>query len=170
MTREAQLADNGPVRGTFVVRPYAYAMWEGLQQYLNARFKERGVQNAYFPQLIPLSFLEKEADHVEGFAPELAIVTKGGVLVWSARCAAACSLCHVTPRAGWYDQGWALGSHCQMLHCLLPLLHHSWPAGSGIACRIGWSAPRRACIFCKIIACLKLSDQYSSRLQVAATC
>eukprot|EP00891_Asterochloris_glomerata_P008937 jgi/Astpho2/8937/fgenesh1_pm.00133_%23_7_t len=76
--REAQLADNGPVRGTFVVRPYAYAMWEGLQQYLNARFKERGVQNAYFPQLIPLSFLEKEADHVEGFAPELAIVTKGG--------------------------------------------------------------------------------------------
>ena len=125
MIREAQLADNGPVRGTFVVRPYAYAMWEGLQQYLNARFKERGVQNAYFPQLIPLSFLEKEADHVEGFAPELAIVTKGGLLacfadavlaaatvishpklafgttcgplVFIARCPAACCLCCITP-------------------------------------------------------------------------
>ena len=96
MIREAQLADNGPVRGTFVVRPYAYAMWEGLQQYLNARFRERGVQNAYFPQLIPLSFLEKEADHVEGFAPELAIVTKGGLPACSARRSAACSLlsCH----------------------------------------------------------------------------
>ena len=97
MIREAQLADNGPVRGTFVVRPYAYAMWEGLQRYLDARFRERGVQNAYFPQLIPLSFLEKEADHVEGFAPELAIVTKGGLLACSARRGAACSICHVTP-------------------------------------------------------------------------
>ena len=122
MIREAQLADNGPVRGTFVVRPYAYAMWEGLQQYLNARFKERGVQNAYFPQLIPLSFLEKEADHVEGFAPELAIVTKGGLLASFAQCSAVCSHSHITPQAD--------GIHCQMPKCLLPLLNHSWPAGS----------------------------------------
>lgn len=77
MVREAQLADYGPVRGTMVIRPYGYAIWEGVQSHLDARFKETGHQNAYFPQLIPLSFLQKEADHVEGFAPELALVTKG---------------------------------------------------------------------------------------------
>lgn len=60
-----------------VIRPYGYAIWESIQQYLDARFKETGVQNAYFPQLIPFSFIAKEAAHVEGFAPELAIVTKG---------------------------------------------------------------------------------------------
>lgn len=113
--REAELADYGPVRGTMVIRPYGYGIWELLQQALDARFKEMGVKNAYFPQLIPMSFLNKEvtgteryplflfslslskrgwprctliaasatlmliqADHVEGFAPELAIVTKGG--------------------------------------------------------------------------------------------
>jgi hypothetical protein len=74
---KAELADYGPVRGTMVIRPYGYALWEALQSYLDARFKETGHQNAYFPQLIPLSFLQKEADHVEGFAPELALVTKG---------------------------------------------------------------------------------------------
>ncbi|GAB4818966.1 hypothetical protein N2152v2_006012 [Parachlorella kessleri] len=78
VVREAQLADYGPVRGTMVIRPYGYALWEGLQQHLDKAFKETGHQNAYFPQLIPYSFLQKEADHVEGFAPELALVTKGG--------------------------------------------------------------------------------------------
>lgn len=60
-----------------VIRPYGYALWEFLQQYLDRRFKETGHENAYFPTLIPMSFIQKEASHVEGFAPELAIVTKG---------------------------------------------------------------------------------------------
>ena len=77
MVREAQLADYGPVRGTMVIRPYGYALWEGVQSHLDAAFKATGHQNAYFPQLIPLSFLQKEAEHVEGFAPELALVTRG---------------------------------------------------------------------------------------------
>ena len=76
--RECQLADYGPARGTMVIRPYGYAIWEGIQKYMDARFKETGVQNAYFPQLIPYSFITKEASHVEGFSPELALVTKGG--------------------------------------------------------------------------------------------
>lgn len=75
--REAELADYGPVRGTMVIKPWGYALWEALQSWLDKRFKETGHQNAYFPCLIPLSFLQKEADHVEGFAPELALVTKG---------------------------------------------------------------------------------------------
>ncbi|KAL3138343.1 Proline--tRNA ligase, chloroplastic/mitochondrial [Trebouxia sp. C0010 RCD-2024] len=78
VVREAQLASNGPVSGTMVIRPYGYALWEFLQQYLDRRFKETGHENAYFPTLIPLSFIQKEASHVEGFAPELALVTKGG--------------------------------------------------------------------------------------------
>jgi prolyl-tRNA synthetase len=61
-----------------VIRPYGYALWEAVQAYLDARFKATGHQNAYFPQLIPYSFITKEAEHVEGFAPELALVTKGG--------------------------------------------------------------------------------------------
>lgn len=75
---KCELADYGPVRGTMVIRPYGYAIWEFLQSYLDRRFKETGHQNAYFPQLIPYSFITKEAEHVEGFAPELALVTKGG--------------------------------------------------------------------------------------------
>lgn len=74
---KAELADYGPVRGTMVIRPYGFALWEGLQKHLDQKFKETGHENAYFPQLIPLSFINKEASHVEGFAPELAIVTKG---------------------------------------------------------------------------------------------
>ena len=77
VVREAQLASNGPVSGTMVMRPYGYALWESLQQYLDKRFKETGHETAYFPTLIPMSFIQKEASHVEGFAPELAIVTKG---------------------------------------------------------------------------------------------
>ena len=76
--RECQLADYGPARGTMVIRPYGYAIWEGIQKYMDAKFKATGVQNAYFPQLIPYSFITKEASHVEGFAPELALVTRGG--------------------------------------------------------------------------------------------
>eukprot|EP00879_Flechtneria_rotunda_P011387 GHRR01011894.1.p1 GENE.GHRR01011894.1~~GHRR01011894.1.p1 ORF type:complete len:417 (+),score=182.75 GHRR01011894.1:350-1600(+) len=75
---KAELADYGPVRGTMVIRPYGYAIWELIQSYLDGRFKASGHQNAYFPQLIPYGFITKEAEHVEGFAPELALVTKGG--------------------------------------------------------------------------------------------
>ncbi|MBI0375570.1 proline--tRNA ligase, partial [Streptomyces albiflaviniger] len=74
----AELADNGPVRGTMVIRPYGYGLWERMQQDMDARIKAVGVQNAYFPLFIPQSYLAKEADHVEGFAPELAVVTHGG--------------------------------------------------------------------------------------------
>ncbi|GLJ16180.1 hypothetical protein SUGI_0270190 [Cryptomeria japonica] len=74
----AELADYGPVRGTMVIRPYGYAIWEFIQTYLDAKFKETGHSNMYFPQFIPYSFIEKEASHVEGFSPELALVTIGG--------------------------------------------------------------------------------------------
>ncbi|MFF7188089.1 proline--tRNA ligase [Streptomyces sp. NPDC008222] len=75
---KAELADNGPVRGTMVIRPYGYGLWERMQAEMDARIKETGTQNAYFPLLIPESYLTREADHVEGFAPELAVVTHGG--------------------------------------------------------------------------------------------
>ena len=76
--RECELADYGPARGTMVIRPYGYALWEGIQRWMDAKFKTTGVENAYFPQLIPYSFITKEASHVEGFSPELAVVTQGG--------------------------------------------------------------------------------------------
>src|SRR5438270_5559830 len=78
IVRKAELADYAPVRGCMIIRPYGYAIWENIQSLLDARFKETGVVNAYFPLLIPRSFLEKEAEHVEGFAPEVAWVTRGG--------------------------------------------------------------------------------------------
>ncbi len=74
----AELADYSPVRGCMVIRPNGYGIWELMQSGLDGMFKETGHQNAYFPLLIPQSFLEKEADHVEGFAPETAVVTHGG--------------------------------------------------------------------------------------------
>ncbi len=74
----AELADYAPVRGCMVVRPYGWALWENIQQGLDRRFKETGHVNAAFPLLIPKKFLEKEKEHVEGFSPELAIVTIGG--------------------------------------------------------------------------------------------
>jgi prolyl-tRNA synthetase len=74
----AELADNGPVRGTMVIRPYGYAIWERIQAEVDARIKEAGADNAYFPLFIPESYLRKEAEHVEGFSPELAVVTIGG--------------------------------------------------------------------------------------------
>ncbi|WP_055493643.1 proline--tRNA ligase [Streptomyces sp. TP-A0356] len=75
---KAELADNGPVRGTMVIRPYGYALWERMQQEMDARIKQAGASNAYFPLFIPQSYLTREAEHVEGFAPELAVVTHGG--------------------------------------------------------------------------------------------
>ena len=76
--QQAQLADYSPVKGTMVIRPYGYSLWEGVQSYLDKRFKDTGHENAYFPLFIPNSFIQKEAEHVEGFAPELATVTHAG--------------------------------------------------------------------------------------------
>src|ERR1700712_1524895 len=73
--KAAQLADYSPVKGCMVIRPEGYAIWEAIQRDLDRRFKETGHVNAYFPLLIPQSFLTKEAEHVEGFAMECAIVT-----------------------------------------------------------------------------------------------
>ncbi|MFJ2906966.1 proline--tRNA ligase [Streptomyces sp. NPDC087212] len=78
LINKAELADNGPVRGTMVIRPYGYGLWERMQQEMDARIKESGAQNAYFPLFIPQSYLTREAEHVEGFAPELAVVTHAG--------------------------------------------------------------------------------------------
>jgi prolyl-tRNA synthetase len=75
---KAELAESGPVRGTMVIRPYGYAIWERMQAELDRRIKAAGAQNAYFPLLIPESYLRKEAQHVEGFSPELAVVTHAG--------------------------------------------------------------------------------------------
>ncbi|HEY58253.1 MAG TPA: proline--tRNA ligase [Anaerolineae bacterium] len=75
---EAELADYAPVRGCMVVRPYGWALWENIKDALDRRFKATGHVNAAFPLLIPMSFLEKEKEHVEGFSPELAVVTHGG--------------------------------------------------------------------------------------------
>ncbi|MGN0813312.1 MAG: proline--tRNA ligase [Candidatus Coproplasma sp.] len=76
--KKTQLVDYGPVKGTMVIRPYGYAIWENIQHEMDTRFKATGVQNAYFPLLIPMSFFTKEAEHVEGFAPEVAVVTHAG--------------------------------------------------------------------------------------------
>ena len=78
VVRKAELADYSPVKGFMVIRPYGYAIWEQIQQQLDQRFKATGHVNAYFPLLIPESLLLKEAQHVEGFAPQVAYVTHGG--------------------------------------------------------------------------------------------
>ncbi len=78
VVRRAELADYTPVKGCMVIRPYGYALWENARDLLDARIKATGHQNAYFPLLIPESLLKKEAEHVEGFAPEVAWVTHGG--------------------------------------------------------------------------------------------
>jgi prolyl-tRNA synthetase len=78
VVRRAELADYSPVKGCMVIRPYGYAMWELIQQGLDARFKQTGHVNAYFPLFIPQSLIMREAEHVEGFAPQVALVTKGG--------------------------------------------------------------------------------------------
>ena len=76
--QKAQLAENGPVRGTMVIRPYGYAIWERMQAEVDTRIKACGAENAYFPLFIPESYLQREAEHVEGFSPELAVVTIAG--------------------------------------------------------------------------------------------
>ena len=75
---KADLADLSPVRGSIIVRPYGYALWENIQRTVDDMFKATGHLNLYFPMLIPMSFFEREADHVEGFSPELAVVTHAG--------------------------------------------------------------------------------------------
>jgi prolyl-tRNA synthetase len=75
---KAELAENGPVRGTMVIRPYGYSIWERIQAELDERIKAQGAENAYFPLFIPDSYFRKEAEHVEGFSPELAVVTHAG--------------------------------------------------------------------------------------------
>jgi prolyl-tRNA synthetase len=75
---KAGLADESPVRGCMVIRPYGYALWEHMQRAMDDRIKATGHENAYFPLFIPASFLEREAEHVEGFAPEVALVTRAG--------------------------------------------------------------------------------------------
>jgi prolyl-tRNA synthetase len=75
---KAKLAENGPARGTMVIRPTGYAIWERMQAEVDGRIKAAGAQNAYFPLLIPMNFFEREAEHIEGFSPELAVVTHGG--------------------------------------------------------------------------------------------
>jgi len=78
LIRKAELADYAPIKGMMVIRPYGYAIWENIQSLLDKRIKETGHSNAYFPLLIPESFLEKETKHLEGFSPEVAWVTHGG--------------------------------------------------------------------------------------------
>jgi prolyl-tRNA synthetase len=78
LVTKAQLVEHGPARGTMVIRPYGYRVWELLQAELDQRIKDTGHENAYFPLFIPESYLKREADHVEGFSPELAVVTHAG--------------------------------------------------------------------------------------------
>ena len=76
--RKAELIDYSSIKGMFILRPYGYAIWENFQKILDEKFKETGHENVYLPMLIPESLLQKEKDHVEGFAPECAWVTYGG--------------------------------------------------------------------------------------------
>jgi prolyl-tRNA synthetase len=78
LLERAELADNGPVRGTMVIRPYAYALWERMQGEVDRRIRATGAENVYLPSLIPRSYLERETDHIDGFSPELAVVTHAG--------------------------------------------------------------------------------------------
>jgi prolyl-tRNA synthetase len=78
VVRDADLAENSLARGTMVIKPYGYAIWEAIRDALDLRFKQTGHQNLYFPMLIPYSLLEREKEHVEGFAPEVAVVTHAG--------------------------------------------------------------------------------------------
>src|SRR5204862_2047993 len=78
IVKRADLAENSAVRGCMVIKPYGFAIWERMQRALDDMFKATGHVNAYFPLFIPESFLSKEAEHVEGFAPECAVVTHGG--------------------------------------------------------------------------------------------
>lgn len=87
LIRKAELADYAPMKGMMIIRPYGYAVWENIQRLLDGRFKASGHVNAYFPLFIPESYLQKEAEHVKGFAPEVAWVTQGGSEVLEERLA-----------------------------------------------------------------------------------
>src|SRR6187455_2338837 len=78
VVKRAEMAEHGPAKGSMIIRPHGYAIWEHTQRALDDRFKATGHENVYFPLLIPMSLLDKEADHVEGFAPQVAVVTRGG--------------------------------------------------------------------------------------------
>jgi prolyl-tRNA synthetase len=78
VVKQAGMAEHGPAKGSMIIKPHGYAVWEHLQRALDDRFKATGHENFYFPLLIPMHLLEKEADHIEGFAPEVAVVTHGG--------------------------------------------------------------------------------------------
>jgi prolyl-tRNA synthetase len=78
VVKRAELAEHGPAKGSMIIKPHGYAIWELTQQALDDRFKATGHENLYFPLLIPMSLLQKEAEHVEGFAPQVAVVTHGG--------------------------------------------------------------------------------------------
>jgi prolyl-tRNA synthetase len=78
VVKRAELAEHGPAKGSMIIKPHGYAMWELTQRALDDRFKATGHENVYFPLLIPMGLLDKEADHVEGFAPQVAVVTRGG--------------------------------------------------------------------------------------------
>ena len=79
VVKKAELCDYSCVKGCMVIKPYGYAIWENIQKELDTRFKATGVQNVAMPMFIPESLLQKESDHVEGFAPEVAWVTTGGL-------------------------------------------------------------------------------------------
>ena len=79
VVKKAELCDYSSVKGCMIIKPAGYAIWEQIQQQLDAAFKKTGVENVYMPMFIPESLLEKEKDHVEGFAPEVAWVTHGGL-------------------------------------------------------------------------------------------
>ena len=79
VVRAADMAENSPVRGCMVIKPWGYAIWENMVHLMDVLFKETGVKNAYFPLFIPLSYMEKEAEHVEGFAKECAVDRKSVV-------------------------------------------------------------------------------------------
>ncbi|HEX7196578.1 MAG TPA: aminoacyl--tRNA ligase-related protein, partial [Candidatus Limnocylindria bacterium] len=78
VVKRAELAEHGPAKGSMIIKPHGFAIWELTQRALDDRFKATGHENLYFPLLIPMSLLGKEADHVEGFAPQVAVVTQGG--------------------------------------------------------------------------------------------
>lgn len=78
IVQKADLADYGAAKGTMIIKPYGYALWENIQAYLDRRFKRHGAKNAFFPTFIPLSYIQREKEHVEGFSPNLWLVTVGG--------------------------------------------------------------------------------------------
>src|SRR5256714_9784630 len=78
VVRKAQLADNSPVAGTMIIRPYGYSLWENIRDPLDGLIKQTGHENWYFPSLIPLSFLQKEKDHLAGLTQEFQLVSKAG--------------------------------------------------------------------------------------------